>query len=275
MSMMTPSLTSALALAQLTYGGPTGRWRHEAMRSHATPRLIHITKGQGRITIAGLTGGYGPNNLIYIPPHTMYGMELGTTVYAQILTLPAQPDEWPDTAFHLRLMDVVTQKELQQLIEAIERELQPNGDARAALCHLGLLTIFVERHLGSYKIDDRRNSAPAKLVARYTALIARGFSQDKSVADYAAELDVTPTHLTRCCKQTCDRSALVLLNDRIHYEACKLLRDTQTPVQDVAKSLGFHSAAYFTRSFQDKSGKTPSDFRRAIGTGYARGTPLA
>lgn len=47
MSMMT-DVKPALGLASLIYGGPASRWRTEAMRSHTTPRLIHITKGQGR-----------------------------------------------------------------------------------------------------------------------------------------------------------------------------------------------------------------------------------
>ncbi|MEM9786065.1 MAG: AraC family transcriptional regulator [Pseudomonadota bacterium] len=271
MTMMS-DITPALALATLTFGGPASKWRTEAMRSHATPRLIHITKGQGRITVAGLTGGYGPNNLIYIPANTIYGLEVGPTVFGQIMTLPDDKD-WPDTSFHLRLRDVAPQKELQSYMEAIERELQPGGDHRAANCHLGLLAIFVERQLQSRdpaSIDKRRSSAAGQLVERYTAMIALHFASDRSVADYAAALNVTPTHLTRVCQQTCGRSALKLLNDRIHYEACILLRDTQTPVQDIAKQLGFKSAAYFTRSFQEKAGQTPSVFRRGTGTGKRR-----
>ena len=111
---------AVLALTTLTHGGPASRWRTEAMRSHSTAQLINITKGQGRITVAGLTNGYGPNNLIYIPPPTMYGIEVGPTVFGQILTLP-DTDGWPDTPFHLRLLDVVPQKQLVSLIEAIER----------------------------------------------------------------------------------------------------------------------------------------------------------
>lgn len=266
MSMMTIDRPSAPTLTTLTFGGQASRWRTEAMRSHDTARLIHITKGQGRITVAGLTNGYGPNNLIFIPAHTMYGIEVGPTVFAQILTLPGDLANWPDAPFHLRLLDVIRQKELQTLIEALERELQPAGDPRAAKCHLDLLGIYVERQLqlrDPAATDQRRNTAAARLVARYTTLIAHDFDQDRSVADYAATLGVTATHLTRCCRQTCNRSALGLLNDRIHYEACRLLRDTQTPVQDIAKSLGFRSAAYFTRSFQRKSGQTPSDFRKS------------
>ncbi len=270
MSMMTP-VPPALALATISYAGPASRWRTEAMRSHAHGRLIHITKGQGRVTVAGLTNGYGPNNLIYVPPHTMYGIEVGPTVFGQMLTLP-DADGWPDAPFHLRLLDVVPQKELVTLIEAIEKELQPQGDLRAANCHLGLLTIFVERQLRQRDpatVDARRNSAAAKLIARYTTMIAQDFQSDRSVASYAAALGVTPTHLTRSCRKTCNRSALSLLNDRIHFEACVLLRDTAKPIQEIAQTLGFQSPAYFTRSFQEKAGQTPSEFRRAKG-GTAR-----
>ncbi len=270
MTMTELEKPAALALSALTFGGQASRWRTEAMRSHDTGRLIHITKGQGRITVAGLTGGYGPNNLIFIPPHTMYGIEVGPTVFGQILTLPSDQLQEYDAPFHLRLLDVVVQKELQNLFEAIERELKPSGDQRAALCYMGLLSIFVERQCRAQQAnanDERRRSAAARLVARYTRLIAQDFRHDRSVADYAAALHVTPTHLTRSCKQTCDRSALGLLNDRIHFEACVMLRDTGLPIQDIARSLGFQSAAYFTRSFQARSGQTPSGFRRNNGAG--------
>ncbi|KJZ20099.1 helix-turn-helix domain-containing protein [Loktanella sp. S4079] len=257
---------ASLSLSPIKHQGNQSRWRTEAMRSHASPRLIHVTKGQGRITVAGLTNGYGPNNLIYIPPHTMYGIEVGPTVFAQILELPDAAG-MPLDPFHLRLLEVGPQKELLGLFESIERELLPTGDQRAVQCHRVLLSIFIERQLKlrpESVSDARRNSAAAKLVARYTSLIAQDFKSDRSVADYAADLNVTPTHLTRCCQQTCGRSALKLLNERIHYEACTLLCETRASVQDIADRLGFQSAAYFTRTFKDRTGATPTHFRRAV-----------
>ena len=89
MQFATEQQKTALALTPIAQNPSTGRWRTEAMRSHATPRLLFITKGQGRITIAGLTSGYGPNNLIFIPAHTMYGFDVGPTVFGQMLTIPA------------------------------------------------------------------------------------------------------------------------------------------------------------------------------------------
>lgn len=256
---------ATLALTHLAQTGATGRWRNETMRSHATARLIHVSRGQGRITVAGLTKGYGPNNLIYIPPHTMYGLEVGATVFGHILAF-ADTAGWPEETFHLRLLTVEAQKEATGLLESIERELQPAGDIRAATCHFGLLSIFLERQLRRRQTtdsDQRRDTAAARLVARYTAMIARDFGADRAVADYAKALDVTPTHLTRCCRETCGRSALALLNERVHYEACLRLRDTAAPIQQIAEDLGFQSSAYFARRFQELSGKTPTAFRNA------------
>lgn len=259
---------TALALTPIAQNPAHGRWRTEAMRSHATPRLIIISKGQGRITIAGLTSGYGPNNLILIPANTMYGFDVGQTVFGQMLTIPAaMASEWPDEATHLRLRDVGAQKELSNIIEALERELKSSAQthARAAHYHLGLLAVFFERQLNATPSDTfkaRSQTTSARLVAAFTDLIARGYRSDHGVAEYAHALGVTPTHLTRCCNQTCGKSALALLRDRVHYEACVMLRETRTPVNEIAAQLGFHSAAYFSRSFAAQTGATPSKFRK-------------
>ena len=272
---------SALSLNPIAQNPQMGRWRTEAMRSHASPRLLFIAKGHGRITVAGLTSGYGANNLIFIPAHTMYGFEVGPTVFGQILTIPqAMASEWPDEHLHLRLRDVTAQKELMTILDALERELKSDRSAhnRAAHYHVGLLSVFFERQIEQMPADSsdhRADSSAARLVAAYTDLIERDYRSDRRIADYAAELGVTPTHLTRCCKQTCGQSALDLLSDRVHYEACVLLRDTRRPVQDIALDLGFHSAAYFSRAFQAKAGKTPSAFRKTGGAQQRRSMPAA
>ena len=266
---MADQLKNHLALMPIAQNAAQGRWRTEAMRSHASPRLIFINRGSGRITVAGLTSGYGPNNLIFIPAHVMYGFEVGPTTHGHMLQIPAaMAAEWPEDQVHLRLRDVITQKEIANLYDNLERELKSirAEHSRAAHYHLGLLSVFFQRQLenrAADPADERMRTAAARLVAAYTDLVERDFRSTLGVAGYARALGVTPTHLTRCCKLTCGRSALSLLNDRIIYEARVLLRETKTPVQDIARNLGFTSAAYFTRSFQARAGMTPSDFRKS------------
>lgn len=252
-----------VAIPRLAAGG---RWRVEAMRSISEPFLLWFTKGQGRITVAGTTRGYTPHNAIFVPPGVMHGFEVGPQVFGTALffgrncdvTLPAQP-------LHLRIRDGQSQVELNLILESVQRELDSTspGHERAARHHLGLLGVWLERQAARAAPESPRPDAAKRLVASYASILERNFHSGQGVAAYAAALGVTPTHLTRCCKQACGRPASALLHDRVLFEARRLLAETETPVGKIAESLGFASPAYFTRAFQHHTGKTPSAFRRS------------
>lgn len=257
-----------VALQRLAQGG---RWRVEAMRSLSEPLLLWFTRGQGRITVAGNTRGYGAHNAVFIPAQTMHGFEVSSQVFGTALhfgrdcRLPL-----PDRPLHLRIRDTAPQAEITTLLDSIRSELEHDqpGSLRAAEHYLGLLGVWLERQATVFA-DSQRPDGARRLVARYTALLERDFRSGQGVADYARALDVTPTHLTRACRQSCGRSASQLLHDRLLFEARRLLVETRMPVKAVSQSLGFTSPAYFTRAFQNGTGKTPSAFRRATGPAAA------
>ncbi|MDR5651275.1 helix-turn-helix domain-containing protein [Ruixingdingia sedimenti] len=259
-----PSAPRLIAIPRLAAGG---RWRVEAMRALSEPLFLWFTKGQGRITVAGATRGYTPHNAIFIPAGTMHGFEVGPQVFGTAvffgrdcgLPLPAQP-------LHLRIRENSAQVDLNLTLDAIGREMAGDKPAhdRAAGYHLGLLSVWLERQAAAHPLEDAPHPASARrLAARFTQLLERDFRSGMGVADYAAALGVTPTHLTRVCRTTTGRPAKDLLQDRVLFEARRLLAETALPVQEVARGLGFNSPAYFTRAFQQHTGKTPSDFRRS------------
>lgn len=258
-----PSHLRLVAIPRLAAGG---RWRVEAMRSISEPMLLWFTKGQGRITIAGVTRGYTAHNAIFVPAGVMHGFEVGPQVFGTAvffgrgcdLTLPAAPQ-------HLRIREASVQQEVNLILDNIGREMDSTspGHDRAVRHHLGLLGVWLERQSLRASADAPPPDATRRLVARYADLLEREFRSGHGVQDFAAALSVTPTHLTRCCKQTCGRPASALLHDRVIFEARKLLTETEMPVGQIAASLGFTSPAYFTRAFQHLTGKSPTAFRRA------------
>lgn len=252
-----------VAIPRLAAGG---RWRVEAMRSICSPMLLWFTKGQGRITVAGQTRGYTAHNAIFIPAGTMHGFEVGPQAFGQALFFGRDHGlHLPDVPRHLRVREVLIQQELNVLLDNIQREAgstQPAA-ARAAGHWAGLLSVWLERQIDKGLADTVPEDATRRLVARYVDLLEREFRTGMNVADLAARLGVTPTHLTRCCKATCGRPASALLHDRVLFEARRLLKETDMPVASIAGSLGFASAAYFTRAFSNLTGASPSAFRRA------------
>jgi AraC family transcriptional activator of pobA len=258
-----PSQARLVAIPRLAAGG---RWRVEAMRALSEPMLLWFTKGQGRITIAGVTRGYTAHNAVFIPAGVMHGFEVGPQVFGTAVffgrdcTIPL-----PATPQLLRIREVHAQQEVNVVLDMILREMNSDSPAhdRASRHYMGLLGVWLERQTARAASEAPKPDAARRLVARYTALLEREFRSGLGVGDLADALGVTSTHLTRCCKQTCGRSAISLLQDRRIFEARRLLSETDMPVGRIGESLGFASAAYFTRAFQHLTGKSPTAFRRA------------
>ncbi len=244
---------------------PENRWRTEAMRSYAQPLLLWFTRGQGRITVAGVTHGFGPHHAVFLPADTMHGYEMSGQVFGTAVYLPTDRSlNLPEEPVHLRFRDVQQQAELSVMIENLQAELQANrpGKERAMLAHAGLLAVWLDREVEAGHRQDLHPDAARRIAAAYSAMVERDYKTGRTINYFASQLGVTPTHLTRCCKIACGRSASALLADRIHFEARRLLTETRRPVKDIAQELGFNSAAYFTRAFQKHTGETPTGFRK-------------
>ena len=260
-----PSRLRLVPIPRLAVGG---RWRVEAMRAISEPMFLWFTKGQGRITLAGVTRGYTAHNAIFIPAGVMHGFEVGPQVFGTAVFFGRDTTlALPETAQHLRIREVHAQQELNIILDSLQREMDSDIPAhdRATQHYLGLLSVWLERQAVKSAPEQPQPDAARRLVARYTALMEREFRKGTGVGEFAAALGVTPTHLTRCCRVACGRSAIEVLQDRRIFEARKLLAETRLPVAKIGEALGFSSPAYFTRCFQHLTGRSPTAFRREIG----------
>lgn len=265
--MTTQSQTTPFRLVAIPRLAAGGRWRVEAMRSLSEPCFLWFTKGQGRITLAGITRGYTAHNGIFIPAGVMHGFEVGPQVFGTAVFFGKDcPIKLPDQPVHLRIREVHAQQELNVTLDCIQREIDSSVPAhdRAALHHLGLLGVWLERQTIKAQPEALLPDAARRLVSRYTTLMEQQFRTGAGVSEIATALGVTPTHLTRCCRQSCGRSAIELLQDRRIFEARRLLSETSTPVNQIGAAVGFASPAYFTRAFQHRTGSSPTAFRRTI-----------
>ncbi|WP_339107382.1 AraC family transcriptional regulator [Thioclava sp. GXIMD4216] len=261
----TSSAPPPYRLEPIAHLSQAGRWRMEALRALSEPCLYWITRGQGRVTIGGIQRGYGAHNALYLPAGIMHGLEISNTTQGLALFLGQDHDpSFPAHPHHLRIRDLQDQSELTGLLDNLGRETCSTRPAapRAAQHYLGLLSVWLERQIALSPRDDLRGKATRQLVNRFTALVERDFRATQSVSDYAMKLRVTPTHLSRACRDACGRPASDLLQERRLYEARKLLHDTDMPIKDIAARLGFRSQTYFARSFHSQTGSTPSHFRQ-------------
>jgi AraC family transcriptional activator of pobA len=86
----------------------------------------------------------------------------------------------------------------------------------------------------------------------------------KKASEYADRMAVHVNHLNAALKEVTGKSTTEHLNDRLVTEAKLLLTDSDWNVSEIAYSLGFEYASYFTNFFKKHTGYTPLAYRRDV-----------
>jgi AraC family transcriptional activator of pobA len=261
-------VTQSAQIITLAQWGRGTSWRLELPHSTTTHALIWVTRGQARATVEGMRRGVGAHNALAVPAGALFALDIGAACYGQVCLIPAGgPALMPDTPQHLRIREVQAQAELTGMLDAMQRE---SRDARpfhdeALAAQAALITVWLRRAMIQHD-SDTRPTAAERLVTAYAALIERDFRSGRPMADYAAKLGVTPTHLTRSCKACSGLTAADLLTRRSLHAAREMLEDGTDAVQMIAAQLGFRSAAYFSRFIHHHTGLSPSALRKKART---------
>ena len=244
-------------------------WRLNLAHDRPEHLLFWITRGQGRLILDGQRRGVGTHNAILVPAGHLFALELGRQGVGQVMVVPPASElRLPRVPAQLRIREVSAMSELTVLMEAATREQQTGRPLmhRAMEAHGTLISVWLQRQMAMEEHLPPRPNAAARLAAAFCRQISAQFQDPMNMADHAAALDVTPTHLTRACKAATGKTAADLLTERVLYEARCLLTTTKVPAQDIARHLGFGSAAYFTRFMLHHTSVTPSALRKAAAT---------
>lgn len=259
-----PDFSGDIHTAPLPSLSPDGAWQTSLSHSRREHLLIWITRGQGRMCLNGGQRGFGPHSAIFIPAGTLWSAEFSRQCLGHVLTMtgPLLPP-FPETPCHKRFTSLQEQTRLTTLFEAISREQAAQAPfwrrAVQAQCELAAITL---RRQPDTSGQAARQTAAQRLCRAYCQRVAGLQDRQAAMADHAAALQVTPTHLTRVCKAETGRTAAALLTERQLHSARTLLIASDLAIRDIASQLGFGSAAYFTRFITQHTGQSPSALRK-------------
>src|SRR5690606_9390005 len=151
---------------------------------------------------------------------------------------------------------------LEATIRRIAQEFERSRDRRNDLLESYLTSaILLVSRMVAPPIDE--GSADPKLarVEALERLVAAHFREHLPAEAYASRLGLSPTHLNRLVKEVTGQTLHNLTMGRVLDEARRALVFTPATIREVADSLGFADAGYFSRCFRKRTGWTPGDFR--------------
>ena len=151
-------------------------------------------------------------------------------------------------------------------VELIAGEFAGSAAWRHQLIEATLLALLVQlsrEFLISRGVEFSGNQAISRKALAFRMLVDKEYRQHRGIGFYARRLAISATHLNRISRAELGDSALGVVNRRLVIEATRDLTFGRLSVKQIAHSLGFDDAAYFSRFFSAHVGQSPKQFRQS------------
>ena len=95
-------------------------------------------------------------------------------------------------------------------------------------------------------------------------MIERSNEEQKDLAFYAEQINVTKRKLSNICKKELGRPATSLLNEQLIMKSKRLLKHTFKTFSEIAYELIFTNPLYFVKFFKSNTSFTPGEYQNMI-----------
>lgn len=112
---------------------------------------------------------------------------------------------------------------------------------------------------------SRRERVAAERVKTMLSFVEEHFSEPLTVADVARSALVSESVCVRSFKRLLGTTPIRYVRRLRVEKAATMLLETGLPVGEVGLACGFSDVSYFTQTFRELKGKTPTAFRAQIG----------
>lgn len=160
-------------------------------------------------------------------------------------------------------LDSKTYDRLSNIIDEMEtcltEDVKYGHQAVGALLRLFLIYCSNSTELDQSQINE--DNAGICILRDFKTLVEERFRDWHKVKDYAADIHITPKHLSQTVKDLTGKVAKDHIQDRIVLEAKRLLLHSDHSIKEVAYEVGFDEPLHFSSFFKKNVGVPPSRFR--------------
>ncbi len=245
--------------ATLSYAGSNLTTGVTPCHAHRGAELIYVASGKCRLEGEGIRTLEGAAGTLFIvPPGTSHRRRNLGACRTFHVVFEVEPG---DFELEFRAVDTHADRLISRWFHDLAA-LDGEGDGELGEALLAALLLRVARREA---IDDRwRQFHPG--LKRALAHIGEHCDQPLPVDELARIAGVSQSHLNALFRQATGKGAKhYILGCRMQL-ARRLLRDPNNNISEVAFRCGFSDAHYFSRSFRDFHGRSPSDYRKDPGS---------
>lgn len=245
-------------------------WKIAPHRHPHLHQFLMIDHGHADLQIDARNTVIEAGMVLNLPPWTVHGFQFEPGTEGLVISLPVS--EYPDlfdvgpASIPLKHWFATNASErLDTTIETLFEVYQQGSFARREMLKTyATLVGYLLADASAHSAGTTANAAGESLIIRFETMVRKRFHERLKLGDYARDLAVSVSHLSRTCRDTTGASPSRFIESVVFKEACAQLAYTNTRVAQIGYDLGFHDAAYFSRAFRKHTGMSPGDYRRSM-----------
>ena len=259
------TLTSQLPeLMYVTYAKYEKDWT-SVMHSHATTEILYITGGKGQLKMRSGIFNLEEGDFVIMPPHIMHTeisspnepLEYYVLGVANVTVLMREEESFQP------ILELGSSKdEMKSYMIQIYREMQEKREGYQMMMKsllLRLTVLMTRRKKLELGFEESLNIK--RDLANVKNYIDAHYANPITLDELANLAFMSKFHLVREFSKALGTSPIEYLLERRIGEARVLLSSTSMSISDIATSVGFSSASYFSQRFKLITGTTPIEFR--------------
>ncbi|AUD02475.1 helix-turn-helix domain-containing protein [Spirosoma pollinicola] len=258
-------------VAPLEYSGPVIKLPLPPSRT-GNHVLILVTAGQVELTVGHLAYTLSAQKLVIVPALQIFTLNTIREDATGFLcffspTLLLNAGQGADFDFLKLTGNPLVSLSVQQtafintLFDRLTIEYTENGSIKTDLIRPYLLALLAEINRAYVGTMEAKTDAGDRLVQGFMDLLTTQVRVNRSVSQYAEQLNVSPNHLNKVIKGRTGKSPSVWIDERVVLEAKVLLFQSGMSIAQIANQMGFDDQSGFGKLFRKYAKMSPGDFR--------------
>jgi len=144
---------------------------------------------------------------------------------------------------------------------------QKDNSPSVIRAYLHILLVSIQRFYES-KEEAQHKTGKAVTARRFRNYVSQDFIQHRTIGHYARRMNFSEDHLQTIIRQATGKTPGQIIRDELILEAKRLLSHTDLNASEISSYLNMDDPSYFSRFFKQRTGMSPTSFRRGIREKY-------
>lgn len=250
---------------------------------HTEMEIIYVKRGRGKVSFGTRSAEVREGTIIPIMPgelHSIEGgperMEYENIIFSLSILESSDEDDWirKNVLMPLRSGELVFERpiapgtpihaEAASVIDELDDICSDMRDGFYLLVKSRLLSFLYVLYSHRQSRADELRKTHNEALRRVMSYVKEHYTEEISLETAAEIAGYSPSHFMRFFRdETGGTFTGYLMDYRLSY-ASYLLRESSGKISDIAMNCGFNNLSYFIRSFKQRYGLSPRDYRKSV-----------